>query len=83
MNTTPSRRLAQDRRDFGVEIINMLAKAFGRLSIIFPAIVAERTAPQELKNRETRQCEIGYEARKRQLLVALRQKIVEKQTKTN
>lgn len=81
MNTTPSRRMAQGRRDFRFEIINRLAIAFERLNIIFPASDAERTAQQELKNREARQCEIGYEARKRELLVALRQKISEKQTK--
>jgi hypothetical protein len=83
MNTTPSRRMTQGWRDFRLEIRNRLAKALERLSLIFLAIDAKRAAQRELKNRETRQCEIGYEARKRELLVALRQKISEKQTKIN
>jgi hypothetical protein len=83
MNITPSRRIAQSRRDFRLEIRNRLAKALERLNLIFPASDAKRTARQELKYRATPQCECGYEARKRQLLVALRQKISEKQTKVN
>jgi hypothetical protein len=81
INTTQSRRMAQGRRDFGLEITDSLAKAFERLSLVFSAIEAKRLAERELKNRETRQCEIGYEARKRQLSFALRQKISEKQTR--
>jgi hypothetical protein len=81
MNTTQSRRMAQGRRGFGLEITNRLVKAFEHLSFVFSAIGAKRLAERELKNREPRQCEIGYEARKRQLLVALRKKISEKQTK--
>jgi hypothetical protein len=38
-------------------------------------------AQRELKDREARQDELGYEARKRKLLVALRNKIAEKRTK--
>ena len=83
MNTTRSRRISQSWRDSRVEINNRLAKAFERLSLIFQAIGARQSAEQELKKRETRQCELGYEARKRELLVALRQKISEKQTKSN
>jgi hypothetical protein len=37
-------------------------------------------ARRELKDREVRQYELGYEARKRKLLVAVRDKIAEKQT---
>jgi hypothetical protein len=81
MNTTPSRRIAQRWRDFKLEIGSRLAKAFERLSIIFLAARAKRMVQRESKNRETQQCEIGYEARKRQLLMALRQKISEKHTK--
>jgi len=71
--------MVQGRRDFGIEIAYRLGKAFERLSLIFSTIGARQATRQELKDREARQCEIGYEARKRQLLVALRQKISEKQ----
>jgi hypothetical protein len=81
MNTTPSRPMAQGRRGFGLEITNRLANVFEHLSLVFSAIGAKRLAERELKNRETRQCEISYETRKRQLLIALRQKISERQTK--
>jgi hypothetical protein len=36
---------------------------------------------RELKDREARQDELSYEARKRKLLVALRNKIAERQAK--
>jgi hypothetical protein len=78
---TQSRRTAQGRRDLGHEITDRLAKAFEHLSLLFSAIGARWPAERELKNRETRQCEIGYEARKRQLLIALRQKISERQAR--
>jgi hypothetical protein len=81
MNTAQPRRMAQRKGDSRPEIRDRLVKAFGRLSLIFQAIGARRTAQQELKSGETRRCEISYEARKRELLVALRQKISEKQTK--
>ena len=81
MNTTPSRRMAQARRDSTLEITNRLAKAFERLSFIFSEISARRLTERKLKNREMRKFEISYEARKRRLLMALRQKISEKQTK--
>jgi hypothetical protein len=73
--------MSQGWKDFGLEITNRLAKACEHLSLVLSAIGAKRLAERELKNRETRQCEIGYEARKRQLLVALRQRIAEKQKK--
>ena len=79
--TTQPRHISQGRRDFGLEITYRLAKTFERLSLVFSAIGARRLAERELKNRETRQCEISYETRKRRLLVALRQKISKKQTK--
>jgi hypothetical protein len=81
IKTTQSRRIAQGLRDLGLEIKDRLAKAFEHLSLLFSAIGSRRLAERELKNRETPQCEIDYETRKRQLLVALRQKISEKQTK--
>jgi hypothetical protein len=83
MNTTQSRRMAQGRRDSGLEITNRLANVFEHLSLVFSAIGAKRLAERELKNRGMRQCEISYETRKRQLLIALRQKISEKQTRVD
>jgi hypothetical protein len=82
MNETLSRRLSRRRGDHGLEIRKGLAKTFQRLSLIFSAII-KRMAQRELKNREAQRCEFGYEARKRKLLVALRDKISEKQTKIN
>jgi hypothetical protein len=38
-------------------------------------------AQRELKDREVGQYEFGYEARKRKLLAALREKIAESQTR--
>jgi hypothetical protein len=67
--------------DFGLDIRKRLVKAFERLSLIFSAIIIKRMAQQELKDREAGQDELGYEARKRKLLVALRNKIAKKQTK--
>jgi len=81
MNTTSSRRTAHRSGDFGLEIRKRLAKAFERISLIFSTIIIKRMAQRELKDREVQQYELGYEARKRKLLVALRNKIAEKQTK--
>jgi hypothetical protein len=80
-NTSPSQRIAQRWRDFRLEIGSRLAKAFECMGLIFPMIRAKWTAQRELKSREPRRLEIGYEARKRQLLVALRQKVSGKRTK--
>jgi len=81
MNTTSSRHTAHRLGDFSLEIREKLAKAFESLSPIISAIVIKRMAQRELKDREARQDELGYETRKRKLLVALRNKIAEKQTK--
>jgi len=81
MNTTSSRHTAHRLGDFSLEIREKLAKAFESLSLIISAIVIKRMAQRELKDREARQDELGYETRKRKLLVALRNKIAEKQTK--
>jgi hypothetical protein len=81
MNTTSSRHTAHRMGDFGLEIRKRLAKAFESLSLIFSTIIIERMAQRELKDREARQDELGYEARKRKLLVALRNKIAERQAK--
>jgi len=81
MNTTSSRHAAHRLGDFSLEIRKKLANAFERLSLIVSAIVIKRMAQQELKDREARQDELGYEARKRKLLVALREKVAERQTR--
>jgi hypothetical protein len=67
--------------DFGLEIRKRLAKASERLGLIFSAIIIRRMEQRELNDREAQQYELGYEARKRQLLVALREKIAKKQAK--
>jgi hypothetical protein len=81
MNETFSRRVAYRWGNFGLEIRRWLAKAFERLSLIFSSMDIERTAWGELENRETQQSEIGHEARKRKLLIALRRKISDRRTK--
>jgi len=81
MNTTSSRHSAHRLGDFGLDIRKRLAKAFENLSLIFSAIIIRRMAQRELKDREMQQYELSYEARKRKLLVALRDKIAEKQAK--
>jgi hypothetical protein len=81
MNTTSSQRAAHRSGDFGLEIRKRLAKAFERVSLIFSAIIIRRMAQRELEDREVQQYDPGYEARKRELLVALRDKIAERQTK--
>ena len=81
INETFSRRMAYRWGNFGLEMRRMLAKAFERLSLIFSAIDIKRTARRELENRETQQSEIGNEARKRKLLIALRRKISERRMK--
>ena len=81
MNTASSRHAAHRLGDFGLEIRKKLATAFERLSLILSAIAIKRMAQQELKGREAQQFELGYEARKRKLLVALRNKIAERQSK--
>ena len=78
VNTALSRRMARRWEEFGLEIRKGLAKAFKRLSLIFSAIIAKRMAQRELKNCEAQRYEIGYESRKRKLIVNLRHKISEK-----
>jgi hypothetical protein len=58
-----------------------LANALNDLKLFFSSAIAKRMARRELKGREAQQTEIGYEARKRELLIALRQKISERRTK--
>jgi len=81
MNTASSGPAAQRLGDFDLEIRKRLAKAFERISLIFSAIIIRWMAQRELNDREARHYELSYEARKRKLLVALRDKIAEKQAK--
>jgi len=81
MNTTSSRPTAHRLGDFDLEIKKRLAKAFGRISLIFSAIIIRRMARRELNDREAQHYELRYEARKHKLLIALRDKIAEKQAK--
>jgi hypothetical protein len=81
MNTTSSRPTAHRLGDFDLEIRKRLAKALERISLIFSAIILRRMAQRELNDREAQHYELSYEARKRKLLVALHDKIAEKQTK--
>jgi hypothetical protein len=81
MNETFSRRMAYRWGNFGLEMRRRLAKAFERLSLIFSGINIKRMERSELDNREAQQSEIGAEARKRKLLIALRRKISERRMK--
>src|SRR5262245_28710776 len=81
MNTTSMQRTAYRLGDFGLEIRKRLAKASERLSLIFSAIIIRWMAQREFNDRGAQHYELGYEARKRQLLVALREKIAEKRAK--
>jgi hypothetical protein len=87
MNETFSRRMAYRWGNFGLELRRRLAEAFELLSLVFSAANIKsatnikRTARRELENREAQQSEIGHEARKRKLLIALRRKISERRTK--
>jgi len=83
MNTTSSRRMTYRQGDFSLEIRKRLAKAFERLCLTFSATIVKMTAQRELKNSEAQRYELGYEARKLELLIALRHKISEKQAKIN
>jgi len=81
MNTTSSRHTAHRFGDFDLEINKRLAKAFERISLIFSAIIIRWMAQRELNDREAQHYEFSYEARKHKLLIALRDKIAEKQAK--
>jgi hypothetical protein len=81
MGTNFLRRMAHPWEHFGPEIRKRLANAFNDLRLIFSLVIAKVTAQREMNSREAGQTEIGYEARKRKLLIALRQKISERRTK--
>lgn len=83
MNDTFSRRICRRWGDFSPEIRKRLAKAFERLSLRFSASISKWAEQYELQSREAQRCELGYEARKRELLVALRHRISEQHTKND
>ena len=71
--------MAHRRGNFSLEIRKSLAKASERLCLIFSGIIIKLMARHELKNHKAQLCELGYEARKRKLIVNLRHKISERQ----
>jgi hypothetical protein len=81
MDTTSLRYMARPLENPGLRIRRRLANAFNDLRIFSSWFIAKSLAQRELKRHEADQTEIGYEARKRKLLIALRQKISERQTK--
>jgi hypothetical protein len=82
MDTTiTSRHMAHTLESFGPGIRRRLAKVFNDLRIFSSRFIAQGPTRRELKKREAQQTEVGYEARKRKLLIALRQKISERRTK--
>lgn len=83
MNTTSSRHMVHRRGNFCLEIRKRLARAVERLGLRFSAPIIKWAEQYELQRREAQRCELGYEARKRELLIALRQRISEKHTKNN
>jgi hypothetical protein len=66
---------------FGLGIRRRLANVFNLLRICSSWFIAKRLARRELKKREADQTKVGYETRKRKLLIALRRKIYERRMK--
>jgi hypothetical protein len=81
MDTTLLRTMARPWGHFGLEIRKRLDNALNDLKLFFSSAIAKRMAQRELKGREAQQTALSYEARKRELLIALRQKISERRTK--
>jgi hypothetical protein len=73
--------MASPLESFGLGIRRRLANVFNDLRIFSSWFMAKGMAQRILKRREADQTEAGYEARKRKLLIALRQKISERRTK--
>jgi hypothetical protein len=73
--------MASPLESFGLGIRRRLANVFNDLRIFSSWFIAKGLARRELNKREAQQTEAGYEARKRKLLIALRQKISERRTK--
>ena len=81
INTTSSRQMAYRCADFGHEVGRRLVKAFNNLNPIFSAVIAEQATARESQSREAQRYESVYEARKRELLISLRQKVSEMRAK--
>ena|SRR5215813_3760137 len=79
--TTSSRQMAYRCADFGHEVGRRLVKAFNNLNPIFSAVIAEQATARESQSREAQRYENVYEARKRELLISLRQKVSEMRAK--
>jgi hypothetical protein len=73
--------MASPLESFGLGIRRRLANVFNDLRIFSSWFMAKGMAQRILKRREADQTEASYEARKRKLLIALRQKISERRTK--
>jgi hypothetical protein len=80
-DTVLGSQMAQRRRDFNDELRKKALSALDCLSLFFSKLFFKRMAQRESNTLEARQCEDGYEARKRKLLIALRRKASEKQNK--
>ena len=81
MNTSLSLGMARPRENFGLEIRRRSTRALKGLGRFFSQVMAKWMEKRGLKRQETQSCETSYEAQKRRLLIALRRKISEKQTK--
>ena len=77
INTTLSRQVACRWADLGHEVGRRLVKVFNNLNPIFSAVSFEQATARESQSREEQRYENDYEARKRELLISLRQKISE------
>jgi hypothetical protein len=81
MNTSLSFGTSRPWENLGLEIRRRSARALKGLGQFFSPAMAEWMAKRDLKRQKTQGCETSYEAQKRRLLIALRRKISEKQTK--
>jgi hypothetical protein len=68
-------------RTLGLRIEKMLATLVNNLHLFGSVIIAKWMVKRELKRREAQQTQVGYEAKKRKLLVTLRRKISERRSK--
>jgi len=73
--------MARPLENFVLEVRRLSASALQGLVRFFSPVMDKWMAKREFKREETQCCETRYEARKRRLLIALRRKISEKQSK--
>jgi hypothetical protein len=81
MNTSLSLGMSRHWENFGLEIRRRSARAINGLGRFFSPVMATWAPPREFERQEAQSCETSYEAQKRKLLIALRRKISEKQTR--